>query len=274
MYLLKICTEFDVSNFTIALKKTALALFVVTTISQVNVANADDQVMALQKSLLSMQNQMSDLQEQLANSDGKIEELEHMNALLVKENKELKAKLAATPAPQEQEQDVTTDNADKKVVMDDKVSGSTATLAPAKVTVAKVQPKQTGPLLNQPDDAAKKLYQSSYDMLNKGNYDLAANGFKSFTTKYPDNALTSNAWYWLGQVQYKQKKYEKARLSFLQTAKFKGSSKRADALYKLGITSKALGDTEKAKKFFEVVIKTYPTSSSTALAKKELESMK
>lgn len=274
MYLLKVHTEFDVRNFTIALKKTALALFVAASICQINIATADDQVMTLQKSLLSMQNQLSDLQEQLANSEGKIEELEHVNALLVKENKELKAKLASTSTTPAAENEVSTDKSEEKIVMQDKLGGSTSTLSPAKVTVAKDQPKQTGPLLKQPDDAAKKLYQSSYDKLNKGDFEAAATGFKSFTSKYPDNALTSNAWYWLGQVQYKQKKYEEARLSFLQTAKFKGSSKRADALYKLGVTSKALGDTDKAKKFFEVLIKTYPTSSSTALAKKELETIK
>ena len=120
---------------------------------------------------------------------------------------------------------------------------------------------------------AQKLYQESYALLNKGDLDAAAKGFKSYTTKYSGNALTPNAWYWLGQIQYKQNKFEDARISFLNTAKFKESDKRADALYKLGVTSKALGDKEKAKKFFDVLIKTYPNASSSALAKKELQSL-
>ena len=40
-----------------------------------------------------------------------------------------------------------------------------------------------------------------------------------------------------------------------------------------GIPFFTWGDKDKAKKFFEVLIKTYPTSSSTALAKKELASL-
>lgn len=117
------------------------------------------------------------------------------------------------------------------------------------------------------------MYQSAYNLLVKNKLLESATGFSNYVTKYPNNSLTPNAWYWLGQVQYKQKKYQDARVSFLNTAKFKGSTKRADALYKLGVTSKALGDKDKAKKFFEVLIKTYPTSSSTALAKKELASL-
>lgn len=117
------------------------------------------------------------------------------------------------------------------------------------------------------------MYQSAYNLLVKNKLSESATGFSNYVTNYPNNSLTPNAWYWLGQVQYKQKKYQDARVSFLNTAKFKGSTKRADALYKLGVTSKALGDKDKAKKFFEVLIKTYPTSSSTALAKKELASL-
>ena len=90
---------------------------------------------------------------------------------------------------------------------------------------------------------------------------------------YPDNTLTPNAWYWLAQVQYKQKKLDEARVSFLNVARFTSSTKRPDALYKLGLISKMRGDKDKAQAYFNLVIRTYPADTSSNLARKELASL-
>lgn len=240
----------------------------------INPAYADAQIDSMQRAMLNMQNQIQQLQDKLAESQGQIEELNHEKKILAAENEKLKAQIsqmaANTPAVPAAPAENANGNADGKaqsVTMKTETGGATATLSPAKKgTVAKAN------LPAVPADA-QKLYQDSYALLNKGDLDGAAKGFKSYTSKYSNNALTPNAWYWLGQIQYKQNKFADARISFLNTAKFKDSDKRADALYKLGVTSKALGDKEKAKKFFDVLIKTYPTASSSALAKKELQSL-
>lgn len=234
---------------------------------------ADAQTDSMQRAMLNMQNQIQQLQDKLAESQGQIEELNHEKKLLQAENEKLKAQLSqmasntAAPAVPAEDAKTPADAKGQTVAMKTEIGGGNATLSPAKKgTVAKAN------LPSVPAEA-QKLYQDSYALLNKGDLDAAAKGFKSYTTKYSGNALTPNAWYWLGQIQYKQNKFEDARISFLNTAKFKESDKRADALYKLGVTSKALGDKEKAKKFFDVLIKTYPTASSSALAKKELQSL-
>ncbi len=247
--------------------KESLVTVIFSSLFIISSANANAQSDQMQRALLNMQNQIQSLQDKLAESQGKIEELNHEKNLLTQENQKLKAQISQMGANQSQtEQSNDSANADSKTVtMKSGVGSSTATITPAKTNT--LVTKTSLPAV--PDDA-KKLYQESYALLNKGELAKAENGFKSYTEKYSNNALTPNAWYWLGQIQYKQNKFDDARLSFLNTAKFKGSDKRADALYKLGVTSKALGDKEKAKKFFEVLIKTYPTASSAALAKKEL----
>lgn len=240
----------------------------------INPANADAQTDSMQRAMLNMQNQIQQLQDKLAESQGQIEELNHEKKILAAENEKLKAQISqmaantpAAPAATAENTNGNTDGTSQAVTMKTETGGATATLSPAKKgTVAKAN------LPAVPADA-QKLYQDSYALLNKGDLDAAAKGFKSYISKYSNNALTPNAWYWLGQIQYKQNKFQDARISFLNTAKFKDSDKRADALYKLGVTSKALGDKEKAKKFFDVLIKTYPNASSSALAKKELQSL-
>ena len=224
----------------------------------IHLVKADE--LELQRSLLNLQNQLNTMQDKLAEAQGRIDELNHQNIMLKEENTALKAKLSSAAAT------TTPDNAQNKEQGKENKSqqqtASNASLAQGNNQGLKSAPKE-----------AVKLYQTSFDLLNKGTFDEAAKGFRSYTEKYQDTTLTPNAWYWLGQIQYKQKKYEEARLSFLNTAKFKTSEKRADALYKLGVTSLAMGDKDKARKFFDVLIRTYPESSSSALAKKELSAL-
>lgn len=273
-------------------KYSALALAITASFS----ANADDaQIQAMQLNMLKLQNQVQDLQSKLADSEGQIESLNHDLQVLQQENSDLKSKLAAnsgdtsgqngsdnTDANAQTAQNAKTDpntnaNNTNSIPINTVTGNSGATLSKSKVqtqsTAAATPSADSDSSLPVADAQAVKMYQSAYNLLVKNKLSESATGFSNYVTKYPNNSLTPNAWYWLGQVQYKQKKYQDARVSFLNTAKFKGSNKRADALYKLGVTSKALGDKDKAKKFFEVLIKTYPTSSSTALAKKELASL-
>ena len=268
--------------------KNILAAVLLFTLSH---AYADNNDMAMQKSLLNMQNQISDLEDKLAAKDGQIDELNYKIKQLESENATLKdqiAKLNSSPSQNsvssdnesQKEQNKFVENGETKEIPFERTSGIGSATAKKSDTVktadTKTQ-KEDNPSsdgLDKADDSAKKLYNEAYALLNKGQFDKSAKLFTSYVDKYKNNTLTPNAWYWLGQIQYKQNKFQDARISFLNTAKFKGTAKRADALYKLGITSKALGDNAKAKRFFEVLIKTYPTSSSSTLAKKELESLK
>lgn len=273
-------------------KYSALALAITASFS----ANADDaQIQAMQLNMLKLQNQVQDLQSKLADSEGQIESLNHDLQVLQQENSDLKAKLAGNAdSSNNQDNAQNTDDNTKtaantqadpnqkvnnanSIPINTVTGNSGATLSKSKVqtqsAAAATPAAGSDSSLPVADAQAVKMYQNAYNLLVKNKMSESATGFSNYVTKYPNNSLTPNAWYWLGQVQYKQKNYQDARVSFLNTAKFKGSTKRADALYKLGVTSKALGDKDKAKKFFEVLIKTYPTSSSSALAKKELESL-
>ncbi|MGN0914788.1 MAG: tol-pal system protein YbgF [Succinivibrio sp.] len=252
-------------------------------------ANADDaQMQAMQRSLLNMQNEISSLQDELASSQGQIEDLNHQIEMLKNENTELKSKLAASANTAE-----ASDAADKTGAAEEgakekvefvKTSGSGNVVAykqssdnkpAAEVQSENAEVKKSVESAEKTPEqkAADDLYKKSYDLMMKNDFVSAQTGFTEYVSKYPDSTLTPNAWYWLGQIQFRQKNYQEARVSFLNTAKFKDTPKRADALYKLGVTSKALGDKAKAKRFFDLLIKSYPNSVSSTLAKKELQSL-
>lgn len=253
-------------------KQSVLALVLGAFVAVSQNAFADDaQILNMQRNLLNLQNQVQDLQYKLAESKGQVEYLNHQIETLQAENNSLKSKLeqVSANAANTASDNTAAINANNTTTLTKVSGGGTATIKPVKNGLT----QSTKPDAKAAPAEAMKLYQDSFNLLVKENLNEASKGFSTYVNKYPDNSLTPNAWYWLGQVQYKQKNYQEARVSFLNTAKFKDSTKRADALYKLGITSQALGDKEKAKKYFEVLVKSYPNSSSSILAKKELSKL-
>lgn len=123
------------------------------------------------------------------------------------------------------------------------------------------------------DDVARQAYNNAYALVQQNNLKGAEQAFAQYVQTYPENALTPNAWYWLGQVQYAQKNYEQSRLSFLNVARFVDSQKRPDALYKLGMITKYLGDNAKAQRYFQLVLEYYPTDAAASLAQNELNQL-
>lgn len=120
------------------------------------------------------------------------------------------------------------------------------------------------------DSSAQSAYDAAYAKVVSNDLKGAATAFNGYVTTYPDNTLTPNAWYWLGQVQYKLNDLDNARVSFLNVARFTSSTKRPDALYKLGLISKMRGEKDKAEAYFNLVIRTYPADTSSDLARREL----
>ncbi len=134
-------------------------------------------------------------------------------------------------------------------------------------------PASNDKAVKKADSSEKELYDASYKKLTNNEFAEAKKGFEEIIAKYPNSELTPNAYYWLGQILYKEKNYVNAKSNFLNVTKFKDSQKRADSIYKLGLISVAQNDKEKAKKFFTLVVEQYPNDTSAILAKKELSKL-
>lgn len=118
---------------------------------------------------------------------------------------------------------------------------------------------------------AQAAYNAAYAKIQQNDLKAAKTAFRQYLDNYPENTLTPNAWYWLGQVQYSQAEYDDARLSFLNVARYNNTQKRPDALYKLGMISKLLGDNDKAARYFQLVLQSYPNDAASNLANRELQ---
>ncbi|STO57103.1 tol-pal system protein YbgF [Grimontia hollisae] len=107
-------------------------------------------------------------------------------------------------------------------------------------------------------------------ILKKKNYAGAVDAFNAFLTKYPESIYKPNAHYWLGQLYFSKSQLDDAKKNFTAVSQFAKSSKRADALLKLGIIAERQSDGASAKAFFEQVVKEYPGTTTAKQAQKQL----
>lgn len=92
------------------------------------------------------------------------------------------------------------------------------------------------------EDLAAATYENAFSMLKKENYDVAQKEFGFFLDEYPDHPLAGNAKYWLGETYYVQGDFQQAARLFAEGFKqYPKNSKSADNLLKLGMSLAALG---------------------------------
>lgn len=128
------------------------------------------------------------------------------------------------------------------------------------------------------DEPVLSSDQDEYDIafahLRAGRFLESARAFESFIQKYPDNELTDNAYYWLGESYYVKRQYPQALAAFQTlTDKFPASAKAADSLLKIGYSYYEMDDLVKAEENLQKVIDSYPNSSLARLAKNRLRQL-
>ena len=93
----------------------------------------------------------------------------------------------------------------------------------------------------------RKLYDAGYNYLMASDYVSAEATFRSFLRNYPQDQLSGNAQYWLGETYFARGDYRKAAHEFLKGYKtYKTSAKAPDNLLKLGMSLQRLGQSEAA----------------------------
>ena len=204
------------------------------------------QLEAQQRTMLDMQQQMKQMSSDMAGMRGELERMRH--------------------DLQQQAQSSQSTAANASAMASQAARGGMATVAPG----AREQLAAEADRLQPADEAARLEYEKAYDLIRRNDLDRAAAAFQEYVRRYPSNSLTPNGWYWLGQVQYNKSQLTEARVSFLNVARFNHSQKRPDALYKLGIISKLTGESDKARKYFQLVMESYPNEAVASLAGKEL----
>ena len=113
-----------------------------------------------------------------------------------------------------------------------------------------------------PSDSPKDNFDLAYGYVLRRDYALAENGFRAFLQKFPNDRLTPDAQYWLGESLFQRQQFREAAEAFLTVStKFETTGKAPDALLRLGQSLAALGEKEAACASLGEVLRKYPRAS-------------
>ena len=182
---------------------------------------------------------------------GEVETLKYENMQLKKDLKSLKSQIDLRFEMMESDNKLKTDSPIPATSQTLKTPDDNATLGATGGALEKHSTaKNTSP--------AGIIYDTAKSSLDRRDYAAAQSGFDKIIKDYPQDSLTPNAYYWLGETYYSQKNYNKAALVFLDgKRKFPQSPKAGHSLYKLAMSLHFLGEDKEACITLDEVEKTY-----------------
>jgi len=117
-----------------------------------------------------------------------------------------------------------------------------------------------------------EVYTSAKQAYDKGDLNTAREGFQKLLKEFPKSENADNAQFWIGEIYYREKWYEKAILEY-QTVieKYPNGNKVTASLLKQGFAFFNLGDTSNARLILSELIKKYPKSNEAKIAERKLK---
>ncbi|MDH4204285.1 MAG: tol-pal system protein YbgF [Desulfobacteraceae bacterium] len=116
------------------------------------------------------------------------------------------------------------------------------------------------------------VYRSAKEAYDKGDFNTAREGFQKLLKEFPKSENADNAQFWIGEIYYREKWYEKAILEY-QTVieKYPKGNKVTASLLKQGFAFFNLGDKSNARLILSELIKKYPKSNEAKIAERKLK---
>lgn len=120
----------------------------------------------------------------------------------------------------------------------------------------------------------KTLYAESKRAFDLGEYEKAKAGFRELIKSFPKSRHADNSQFWIGEIYYREKWYEKAILEYqVVIEKYPKGNKVPAALLKQGLAFVKIGDKGNARLIFKELGKKYPKSNEGKIAKQKLKEL-
>lgn len=219
-----------------------------TNVSGDRVGRLERMMSAKQQADFEMQNQVNNLQQDVQDLRGLVEQQNYQINQMVERQRQLYDEIAQLTA---------------------KTSAVSVTPAVNSQDVAQINP------INSSLEETASYEEAVNLVLRKRQYDAAIPAFKAFIKQYPNSSYAANANYWLGQLLYNKNDFSEAKAAFNVVVKrYKDSNKRADSLVKLGLIAEKNGDAKQAKSYYKQVVTEYTNSSAARIAGQQLAGIK
>jgi len=118
------------------------------------------------------------------------------------------------------------------------------------------------------------LYSYAYELFNSGKLFESKKKFEEFLALYPNDDLSDNAMYWIGEIYYSNNEYQECIDTLTNLIqKYPDANKVPDAYLKIALAKKEMGDIQGAKDTLNKLISLYPDSDVSKTAKSRLQEL-
>jgi tol-pal system protein YbgF len=115
---------------------------------------------------------------------------------------------------------------------------------------------------------ADRIFAAALAKLRAGDDGQAALEFTEFVVQYPTHPQAGSAQNHIGEAYYRQRDYRQAMAEFQKTVDgYTQAAQVSEALLKIGLCQRALGDAARAKASWEQVVKQFPKSDAARQAR-------
>lgn len=141
--------------------------------------------------------------------------------------------------------------------------------APPSVATAALAPVGAGP---GEGGNPKQLYETAYGHLLQRDYGAAEAAFTSFLQRFPNDSLSGNAQYWLGETYFVRGQYKAAASAFLKGYQtYAQGSKAPDSLLKLAMSLDRLGQKDAACSSYNELTTRFPNAPQSVRSRAKTE---
>ncbi len=245
------------------------------------------------KDMVQLQTQVQQLQEQMTAMQRSFDERMGVMKNLVEQDTDAVNKVAnALNALQTTLQKQQAEGGSKADQLSGQIQSLNDTLDELKVRLAKVskqledmQAAQQSASAQQAQQQAQQqamaqapapdvLYNNALRDYNGGKNDLALQEFSDYIKFYPNTDLAGNAYFYLGEIQYRQGNYQQAAQTYDQVLQnFPSGNKAASAQLKKGFSLIELGKQDDGVSELRHLIQRYPHSPEALQARERLRKL-
>jgi tol-pal system protein YbgF len=245
------------------------------------------------KEMVQLQTQVQQLQEQMTAMQRSFDERMGVMKNLVEADTDAVNKVAAALTALQNTLEKQQGDASAKVdqvsgqiqALNDSIDELKARLTKVSKSLEDMQSQQQSIQAAQAADQAKQqamanapppdvLYNNALRDYNGNNNDLATQEFSDYVKFYPNTDLAGNAYFYLGEIQFRQAKYDQAAQSYDQVLQnFPTGNKAASAQLKKGFALIELGKQDDGVTELRHLIQRYPKSNEALQARERLRKL-
>lgn len=213
--------------------------------------------------------EIESMREQIGAINGRLEEIEHR----IKQEKSVPGDADASRSTDlERLKEESRVNNGRITRIEQYLDMGGAAASPAVKPAPAKAPAVIVPLANLSE---QELYDQSKQAFDAGELEKARQGFQEFTKRFPNSQNADNAQFWIGEIYYRDKWYEKAIVEYQKVVEnYPKGNKIRSALLKQGYAFINIDDKANARLILKELINKYPDTTEAQLAAQKLDQIK